>query len=130
MKLLIVDDSDILRGRLVEILSEIEGLEIVGEQKTSIKVVDVVESLKPDVVILDIRMPGENGISLLEAIKKGKSPPIVIMFTNYPYLQYRKKCMDLDADFFFYKAIEFEKLVKLINKLASTEGLASRTEII
>ena len=128
MRLLIVDDSDVLRGRLVDILSEIEGIEIVGEEKSSKNVVQAIKNLKPDVVILDILMPGENGMSALEAIKRGKESPIAIMFTNYPYLQYRKRSMDLGADYFFYKAIEFENLVKLIKGFAKTENLTKRTK--
>ena len=129
MRLVIVDDSDVLRARLVEILSEIVGVEIIAETKNSDEAVKAVECLVPDVVILDIRIPGKNGMSVLETIKKRKNPPIVVMFTNYPYLQYRKKSMDLGADFFFYKAIEFEKLVILIKDLVKTKkfGLLNRT---
>jgi len=128
MRLLIVDDSDILRTRLTEILSEIKGIEIAGEEESSHRAVEAVERLKPDLVILDIRMPGENGTRVIEAIKKRKNPPIVIMFTNYPYLQYRKRSMDLGADYFFYKAIEFENLVKLMKGIAKTENLTKRTK--
>ena len=71
-------------------------------------------------------MPGKNGISILEDIKREKNPPLVAMFTNYPYLQYRKSCMDLGADYFFYKAIEFEKLVKLIKHFVRAENLTKK----
>ena len=117
LRLFIADDSKVLRSRLHEILSDVKGVQIVGMSGKSKDVISIIEDLKPDAVILDIRMPGTNGISLLETIKKKKDSPIIIMFTNYPYLQYRKRCMDLGADFFFYKAIEFDKLVKLIKDL-------------
>ena len=123
MRFLIVDDSDFLRSRLVERVSEIEGTEIVGQIGDSQEVISAIETLHPDVVILDIRMPGENGFSVLENIKKKSRSPIVIMFTNYPYLQYRKRSMDLGADYFFYKAIELEKLIDLIKDLIKTQDL-------
>lgn len=123
MRLLIADDSDVLRARLIEMLSEIEGIEIVGEIEDPKEVIEAAKDLKPDVVILDIRLPGGNGMTALEAIKKREDAPIVIMFTNYPYLQYRKRSMNLGADYFFYKAIEFEKLIKLIKDLSQTENL-------
>lgn len=126
MRLLIVDDSDILRTRLADILSEIRGIKIVGEEESSHRAAEAVERLKPDLVILDIRMPGENGMTVIETIKKRKNPPIVIMFTNYPYLQYRKRCMDLGADFFFYKAIEFQKLIKLIEDFMKIKDFANK----
>lgn len=122
MRLLIADDSEVLRSRLIEVLSEIEGIEIVGQAKNVAEVIRAVEVLNPNVVILDIRMPGGNGFSALEAIKKRDDPPIIIMFTNYPYLQYRKRSIDLGADYFFYKAIETEKLLKLIKDLMHTEN--------
>ena len=118
MRLFIADDSEILRERLVDILSEIEGIEIVGQEGDAIRVIAAIERLDPDLVILDIQMPGGNGILVLETLKKKEKPPLVIMFTNYPYLQYRKRCLDAGADFFFYKATEFEKLVNVIRKSA------------
>lgn len=116
MRLFIADDSEILRERLVETLSEIEGVEIVGQEGNPVKVIEAVERFKPDLVILDIQMPGGNGILALEKIKKMEDPPIVIMFTNYPYLQYRKRCFDSGADYFFYKSTEFEKLIDVIRE--------------
>jgi len=118
MRLFIADDSEILRSRLVDILFDIVGVEIIGQEGDVNKAIDAIKRLKPEVVIMDIQIPGGNGILALEIIKGIENPPIVIMFTNYPYLQYRKKCMDLGADHFFYKATEFEKLIKLIEHYA------------
>ena len=118
MRILIADDSEILLSRLTERLKEIEQIEIIGEAKDSNEAIKATEVLNPDIVVLDIRMAGGNGISALEAIKRTKKRrPIVIVFTNYPYLQYRKKCLDAGADFFFYKATELDKLVELIKGL-------------
>jgi len=120
VRLFIADDSDILRSRLVDMLEEIEGVHIVGQAREASEAVESIEALDPDVVIMDIRMPDRDGIYALEAIrKKLRSRPKVIIFTNYPYLQYQKRCMDIGADFFFYKALEFENLIKLIRDLAS-----------
>jgi DNA-binding NarL/FixJ family response regulator len=118
MRLFIADDSEILRSRLCDLLSEIEAIQVVGQAANAVETIEAIEDLKPDIVILDIRMPGGDGMLALEKIKKGTNPPKVIMFTNYPYLQYRKKCLDAGADFFFYKANEFEKLVDLLRELA------------
>jgi|SRR4030042_27573 DNA-binding NarL/FixJ family response regulator len=119
MRLIIADDSDVLRSRLVEMLREVKGIDIVGEAKDSEETLAAVNSLRPDVIILDLRMPREEGILALEAIKDIKRKcPIVIIFTNFPYLQYRKRCLDAGADFFFYKAVEFEKLLELMKHLA------------
>lgn len=117
MRLFIADDSEILRVRLIEMLSEIEGIEIVGQAKDSLEAIESIQRLKPHVVILDIRMPGGNGINVLETVKKYKFPPKVIVFTNYPYPQYRKRCMEVGADFFFDKSTEFENLTGVLEQL-------------
>jgi DNA-binding NarL/FixJ family response regulator len=117
MRLFIADDSEILRVRLVDMLSEIEGIEIIGQAQESLDAIESIQKLNPQVVILDIRMPRINSIKVLKAIKKDDQSPTVIIFTNYPYPQYRKRCMDLGADFFFDKSTEFEKLFDTVKYL-------------
>jgi DNA-binding NarL/FixJ family response regulator len=117
MRLFIADDSEILRVRLIDMLSEIEEVEIIGQAQESLDAIESIQKLNPHVVILDIRMPRINGIKVLEAIKKDDQSPTVIVFTNYPHPQYRKRCMDLGADFFFDKSTEFEKLIDTVKYL-------------
>jgi DNA-binding NarL/FixJ family response regulator len=115
VRVLIADDSVIVRERLVSMLSEFSGIEIVGQARDATEAIDAIRRLRPDVVILDIRMPGGSGIDVLRAIKKGrKAVPRVIMLTNFPYSQYRKKCMDAGADFFFDKSSEFENVAHVL----------------
>lgn len=87
----IADDSEEVRNRLNEMLSEIPGVEIIGEAGEGGEAIRDIRERKPDVVIQDIRMPGGSGIDVLQAIKRGDPAPTVIMLTNYPYPQYRKK---------------------------------------
>jgi DNA-binding NarL/FixJ family response regulator len=122
VRVFIVDDSAILRERLITMVSELKGIEIIGQAKGSTEAVEAIPKLKPDVVILDIRMHGGNGIEVLKSIKKDKNPPLVIMLTNYPYPQYRKKCKDAGADFFLDKSTEFEKITGILNNLAKRRG--------
>ena len=118
MKIFIVDDSKIVVERVRNLLSNIEGLEFIGQATNASDAVEAILRLKPDVVILDIRLIGEDGLSVLERIKKEHSPPIVIMLTNYPYPQYRKKCRELGADYFFDKVTEIASFVKVLRTLA------------
>lgn len=118
MKVLIADDSAIVRERIIAMLSEIKEVRIVGEAQNADETVELTLKLEPDVVILDIRMPG-NGISVLPKIKDSKNAPIVIMFTNYPYEQYEKKCMEAGAEYFFDKSVGIKEVIKILNQLIS-----------
>ncbi len=117
MKVFIVDDSALVRERIIDMISENPGIEITGQAKNAQEGINSILKLKPDVVILDIRMPGGNGIEVLKNIKKNSSAPTIIILTNYPYPQYRKKCMEAGADYFFDKSSEFNKIVEVIKKL-------------
>jgi DNA-binding NarL/FixJ family response regulator len=117
MKVFIADDSQVLRERLQEMLSELPEIEIMGYAQDVPEALTSIKTLEPDVVILDIRMPGGSGIDVLQDIKKKKQTPMVIVLTNYPYPQYRKKCMEMGADFFFDKSAEFEKITAVFKQL-------------
>ncbi len=121
MKVFIADDSAMFRERLKELLSEVTGIEIIGEAANVRDAIKDIRKLKPDVAIVDILMPGGNGIDTLKNIKKMKQAPVVIMITIYPYPQYRKKCMELGADYFFKKSTEFEKIIEVIEQLAENK---------
>jgi len=60
---------------------------------------------------------GGSGIDVLQDIKQGHAAPIVMILTNFPYPQYRKKCADAGADFFFDKSTEFDKVPEVLKKL-------------
>ncbi|MBL7067943.1 MAG: response regulator transcription factor [Candidatus Marinimicrobia bacterium] len=118
MKILIADDSDILRNHLITIISELDGVKIVGESQDTKSAIRDINKNKPDLVILDIRMPGEGGIHVLKVVKEKNPKLIVIIFTDYPYPQYRIKCLESGADYFFDKSTETEKMVETVKRLA------------
>ena len=117
MKVFIADDSKVMRERLIEMLSELPEIEIIGQAQDGLEATNLIEKLNPDVAILDIRMPRGSGIDVLEKIKKNNPALIVIMLTNYPYPQYRKKCMKAGAEYFFEKSTEFEKVMEVLETL-------------
>jgi len=117
MRVLIADDSEALVQRLVAALAEISGIEIVGQAGTVEDASRAVRDLKPDVVILDTRMPGGSGIDVLESIKSDRVTPIVIVLANYGFPQYRKKYLESGARFFLDKSNEFEKVSEVLRSL-------------
>ena len=122
MRVLIVDDSEALVQRLRSSLGEVAGLEIVGHADNATDAALEIRRAKPDVVILDIRMPGGSGIEVLEGLKKDPVQPIVIMLSNYSYRQYRTKCLQGGARFYFDKSHEFHKVAETLRSLI---GVAS-----
>jgi len=119
MKVFIVDDSKIVCEGLQQMLINIADVEIVGQAHDAKDAIKSISELKPDVVILDMRLPGLlSGIDVLKDIRAKKLPIRVIMLTNDPYPQYRKKCEELGADYFFDKVTEIEEISKLIEELA------------
>ncbi len=118
MKVLIVDDSEIVRERLKAMIAELPEIETISQAKDSLEAMRSFQTLEPDVVILDIEMPGGSGIEVLQKLKAGKESPLVIVLTNESYPQYRRKCMDAGADFFFDKSTEFDKVFETLEKLS------------
>ena len=118
MKVLIVDDSAIIRIRLADLLTEIDGVEIVAQAENAIKALDLMQALKPDVAIVDLRMPKRSGMELLEDVKKTRQPPKIIMLTNFPTPENREKCFSRGADFFFDKSSEIEEVMNVLKDLA------------
>ena len=102
-------------------LTNIADVEIVGQAHNAQDAIASISELKPDVVILDIRLSGKSGIDVLKDIRAKKLPIRVIMLTNYQYHQYRKKCEALGADYFFDKVTEIEEIPRVIAELAKNK---------
>jgi len=128
MKIFVVDDSAEVRKRLIALLSEIQGIEFLGQAEDSLEATILIREFKPDAVILDICMPGISGINVLQSIKRNGEGPIVIMLTNYPYPQYRKKCLEAGAEFFFDKSTEFHRVTEVLEQLVLDSKSSQRRE--
>ena len=122
MRLLIVDDSAALRARLAAIFSLIEGIEVVGQAQNAPEALASIRALRPEIVILDIQMPGGSGIDVLREVKRDYPQTIVIMLTNHAESQYRKRCMDLKADYFLSKSTDSKLLIEIGEELAAAKG--------
>ena len=83
MKILIVDDEKPARDRLSRMVGEINAHELVGEAVNGLEALGLAQSLEPDIVLLDIRMPGMDGIEAARHIAKLDEPPAVIFTTAF-----------------------------------------------
>lgn len=114
MKVLVVDDSAIIRGRLLSMLSAFDGVDVMGI--TGDEDWRIIGGLRPDFVVLDIKLKKRNGLDILKRFKQ-KCPCIpVAMLTNYYDDYYINKCREIGADYFFDKSSDFDLLANVITK--------------
>lgn len=118
VRVLIADDTANIRESLSALISRVEGIEIVGLAETGTQALEMLRALQPDVATLDIRMPGVNGIKVLETIRRESVPTTVIVLTGLDEAEYRRRCFDVGADYFFHKATEFEKVIDVLKEHA------------
>src|SRR5437879_4102650 len=119
MKVLLVDDSLVIRRHLVEMLSEVDGVNVVGEAGDIGEALYLVQYKNPDLAIIDLGLPQGSGLELLRRIKLYDSAITVIVLTNYAQDFNREACNSAGADFFFDKSLEFEQVPPLLGLLAA-----------
>ena len=117
MTVFLVDDSAVVRERLADALSGLPTGQVIGHAQGVAEAVEAIRRIKPDVVILDLHLSEGNGIQVLQEIKKGSTAPIVIVLTNCAYPQYRKRCLEAGAEFFFDKSLEFDMVRNVLQQL-------------
>lgn len=117
-KIILADDSSLIRDRIKDILNNLDNVEIIGEAINGVEALELIEDKKPDLMLLDIRMPEMNGIEVLKKIKEKKIDIITCMLTGCPRAQYGARCFAEGADYFFEKDYDIEHLLKVISSLA------------
>ncbi len=95
--LIIVDDHPIFREGLKQIITRVPGIEIVAEADTGDAALAQIQQIFPDLVTLDIAMPGKDGLEVLERIRNENNAPLVIIITSYDDNAYLNKAFELGA---------------------------------
>ena len=111
MKILVVDDEPLARARLIRMLERIAGAGVVGEAGSGVQALAQIKILEPDVVLLDVEMPGFDGLALAET---PGLPPII--FTT-AHVQFAADAFDLDAVDFLVKPVRQERLEKALERV-------------
>jgi DNA-binding NarL/FixJ family response regulator len=119
---LIVDDNLSFIKRLLTLLSEIKTIAQIDVASEYTEAVRIFIEKSPDIVLLDIAMPGENGMKLLKHIKESGSRCKVIILSNRTGDSYRDHCLRLGADYFLDKSYEFAKIPMIIGQLQTQTG--------
>jgi DNA-binding NarL/FixJ family response regulator len=119
---LIVDDAAPVRRVLAALLTNIPGVVVAGEAGDVAEGINAVRALEPDVMILDLTMPGGSGVDVLIVAKHSPRPPVAIIFTAFDEPHLRERCQHAGADYFFAKASGTEELFNTIRSLGDPTG--------
>ena len=122
MQLMVVDDSSLVRERLANLLCGIAGVQAVLQADSGKQALDLLRDDTSGAVrfiVLDIEMPGESGLQVLQRIKSSRSDICVAMFTQHANSQHRARSLDGGADYFFDKSSDIDRLETLVRQLAA-----------
>lgn len=120
LNVFIADDSAVVRDRLADLVAQVGGLRVVGQADDAPSAEDGILTTKPDVAIVDIRMPGGSGIDVVRRVRQAaENKPTFIVHSNYAYDQFRKACAEAGADFFFEKGTETHRVSDALRMLAT-----------
>lgn len=117
MRAMVVDDEPVARQYLSGILESIPDMELVGEAADAEDAIDKTAELRPDVVFLDIRLPGMNGIEVAHAINQLPSPPWIVFCTGYG--EYALDAFEAAAVDYVLKPYDAERIARSVERIRS-----------
>ena len=125
VRVLIVDDDALVRAALRMMLSGSAEVEVAGEAEDGSQVVEAVRRLRPDVVLMDIRMPRVDGLAATELLAKESAPPQVIVLTTFDADEYVLRALRAGAGGFLLKDTPPADLVRAIRTVAGGDAMLS-----
>ena len=117
LKTLIVDDESLARRGLLHRLKDIEDIEVIGEARNGREAVNLIRELKPDLVFLDIQMPGLSGFDVVQQLDID-SMPIILFLTAYD--EYALKAFEVNALDYILKPIDEKRLHHVLDKVRTS----------
>ena len=127
IRVLIADDQALVRDGFGMILDAQEDIEVVAEAEDGARAVDLARELRPDVVLMDIRMPGVDGIEATRRLVAGGDAPRVLMLTTFDQNEYVYEAMKSGASGFLLKDVRREELVNAVRVVAAGDALLAPT---
>jgi two-component system response regulator DesR len=119
IRLLLADDQALVRGALAALLSLEGDLEVVGEVSRGDEVVEACRTLRPDVVLMDIEMPGLDGIAATAAVRRAVPATRVLVVTTFGRPGYLRRAMEAGAAGFVVKDTPARELADVVRRVAS-----------
>jgi DNA-binding NarL/FixJ family response regulator len=125
IRVVIVDDHVLIRSGLRGLLATLEGVEIVGEAADGLKALELVESLRPDILMTDISMPGLDGLGLAMAVTSGPSGTRVIILSMHTEVAYTDKALRAGAAGYLVKDSAVAEVELAVRAVARGESYLS-----
>ncbi|WP_242893477.1 response regulator transcription factor [Actinomadura litoris] len=125
VRVLIVDDDALVRAGLSMMLASAEDLEVVGDVADGAEVVPAVNEYRPDVVLMDIRMPRLDGLAATELLRSRREPPEIIILTTFDTDDHILRAMRAGASGFLLKHTPPPDIVRAIRQVAAGEPMVS-----
>jgi DNA-binding NarL/FixJ family response regulator len=123
IRVLIADDQALVRGGFRMILEAQKDMEVVGEASDGREAVAQAEELRPDVVLMDIRMPELDGLEATRRLVRGDGAPRVLMLTTFDLDEYVYEAMKAGASGFLLKDVRPEQLAEAVRVVAAGDSL-------
>lgn len=118
LKVLLIDDTVLILQRLKSLLSEVKNVCRTEAVTSAEEALVLLDKYQPDIIVVDINMPGMSGIEMLRTLSiKEMIKPVVIMLTNNTFAGYREECMRLGADYFLDKSRDFLLIPSILENL-------------
>lgn len=118
VKIIIADDHAVVRTGLKQIIEQDSHLKVTGEASSGFELLEKIREGNYDVVLLDISMPGKDGLATLKELKKINPKLPVLIFTVYPEDQYAVRLLKAGASGYLNKECEPEELIEAIHRVA------------
>jgi DNA-binding NarL/FixJ family response regulator len=125
IRLMLADDHAMLREGLRSKLANSPDIEIVGEAGCAKELTASIASLKPSVIILDLKLPDANGVTLIRQIKSALPHCKIVVLTMYDHVRYAVHALESGADGFVVKGAPFEELLQAIHAVMSGNTFVS-----
>jgi DNA-binding NarL/FixJ family response regulator len=125
IRVLIADDQTLVRSGFRMILEAQQDIEVVGEAGDGRAAVDLARALRPDVVLMDIRMPGTDGLQAARQVLDQPNPPRVIMLTTFDLDEYVYAALRAGASGFLLKDVRPEQLAEAVRSVVTGDTLLS-----
>lgn len=123
--LLVVDDDAMALGAIVALLDRAEGLSVVGRARSGEEAVKMARTLHPDIVCMDMRMPGMDGVAATAHLRAGLTPPQVIALTSFDEDRYMFGALEAGAAGFILKDRAHDDLVAAVRAVADGCAMVS-----